>query len=91
MSQPMASAGLPQTGLRFFTVYGPWGRPDMAYYSFARAIAAGEPITRLRGWPLQRDFTYIDDIVAGVLGCLDRPPGRGCPRVLNMAITGANR
>ena len=42
--------GLPQTGLRFFTVYGPWGRPDMAYFSFAEAILAGEPITRLRGW-----------------------------------------
>ncbi len=66
--------GLPQTGLRFFTVYGPWGRPDMAYYSFARAIAAGEPITVYEGGRLKRDFTYIDDIVAGVLGALDRPP-----------------
>ena len=65
---------LPQTGLRFFTVYGPWGRPDMAYYSFARAIAAGEPITVYDGGRLRRDFTYIDDIVAGVLGCLDGPP-----------------
>ena len=66
--------GLPQTGLRFFTVYGPWGRPDMAYYSFARAIVAGEPITLYEGGTLRRDFTYIDDIVAGVVGCLDRPP-----------------
>ena len=66
--------GLPQTGLRFFTVYGPWGRPDMAYYSFARAIVAGEPITLYDGGTLRRDFTYIDDIVAGVVGCLDRPP-----------------
>ena len=68
--------GLPQTGLRFFTVYGPWGRPDMAYYSFASAIMAGEPITLYDGGRLRRDFTYIDDIVAGVVGCLDRPPRR---------------
>ena len=66
--------GLPQTGLRFFTVYGPWGRPDMAYYSFAKAIVSGEPITLYQGGTLRRDFTYIDDIVAGVVGCLDRPP-----------------
>ena len=74
--------GLPQTGLRFFTVYGPWGRPDMAYYSFARAIAAGEPITLYDDGRLKRDFTYIDDIVAGVVGCLEHPPSdarrRGC-------------
>jgi UDP-glucuronate 4-epimerase len=77
--------GLPQTGLRFFTVYGPWGRPDMAYYAFARAIAAGEPITAYDGGSLRRDFTYIDDIVAGVLGCLDRPPAGEVPvRVLNI-------
>ena len=66
--------GLPQTGLRFFTVYGPWGRPDMAYYLFARAIMAAEPITVFDGGTLRRDFTYIDDIVAGVVGALDRPP-----------------
>lgn len=77
--------GLPLTGLRFFTVYGPWGRPDMAYYGFARAIAAGEPITLYDGGRLKRDFTYIDDIVAGVLGALDRPPEEGPPsRVLNI-------
>jgi UDP-glucuronate 4-epimerase len=77
--------GLPQTGLRFFTVYGPWGRPDMAYYSFARCIVAGEPITLYDGGALRRDFTYIDDIVAGVLGCLDRPPDGPLPaRVLNI-------
>jgi len=76
---------LPQTGLRFFTVYGPWGRPDMAYYSFARAIVAGEPITVYDNGQLRRDFTYIDDIVAGVLGCLDRPPADDVPaRVLNI-------
>ena len=66
--------GLRQTGLRFFTVYGPWGRPDMAYWLFARAILAGEPITVFDGGTLRRDFTYIDDIVAGVVGALDRPP-----------------
>jgi UDP-glucuronate 4-epimerase len=66
---------IPQTGLRFFTVYGPWGRPDMAYYSFARAIVTGEPITLYDEGRLKRDFTYIDDIVAGVVGLLDRPPG----------------
>ena len=77
--------GLPQTGLRFFTVYGPWGRPDMAYYSFAKAIVAGEPITLYEGGDLRRDFTYIDDIVAGVVGCLDRPPEGILPaRVLNI-------
>jgi UDP-glucuronate 4-epimerase len=77
--------GLPQTGLRFFTVYGPWGRPDMAYYAFARAIAAGEPITAYDGGRLKRDFTYIDDIVSGVIGCLDRPPTGGVPvRILNI-------
>jgi len=66
--------GIPQTGLRFFTVYGPWGRPDMAYFSFAQAIMRGEPITVYDGGVLRRDFTFIDDIVAGVVGCLDRPP-----------------
>ncbi len=80
---------LPQTGLRFFTVYGPWGRPDMAYYSFARAIVERTPITLYDEGKLRRDFTYIDDIVAGVVGCLDRPPdttgSRGPPaRVLNI-------
>jgi UDP-glucuronate 4-epimerase len=77
--------GLPQTGLRFFTVYGPWGRPDMAYYGFARAILRGEPITVYDGGRPKRDFTYIDDIVAGVVGVLDRPPPHGeAPRVLNI-------
>jgi UDP-glucuronate 4-epimerase len=77
--------GIPQTGLRFFTVYGPWGRPDMAYYSFARAIVAGEPITLYDDGRLKRDFTYIDDIVRGVVGCLDRLPGADAPnRVLNI-------
>ncbi len=66
--------GLPVTGLRFFTVYGPWGRPDMAPMLFAKAILAGEPIKVFNHGQMQRDFTYIDDIVAGVLGTLDRPP-----------------
>lgn len=80
--------GLPQTGLRFFTVYGPWGRPDMAYFLFADAIVAGRPITVYEGGTLRRDFTYIDDIVEGVVGALHRPPtGEGglVPiRVLNI-------
>ncbi|KAG2580140.1 UDP-glucuronate 4-epimerase 6-like [Panicum virgatum] len=66
--------GLSITGLRFFTVYGPWGRPDMAYFSFARSIVAGEPITLFRaadGADARRDFTYIDDVVKGCLGALD--------------------
>lgn len=80
--------GLPQTGLRFFTVYGPWGRPDMAYFSFAEAILRGDPITVYDEGRLKRDFTYVDDVVAGVVGCLDRPPEKqpGAPpvRVLNI-------
>jgi UDP-glucuronate 4-epimerase len=77
--------GLRQTGLRFFTVYGPWGRPDMAYFSFARAIVAGEPITLYDGGRLKRDFTYVDDIVDGVVGCLAHPPMERVPaRVLNI-------
>jgi UDP-glucuronate 4-epimerase len=77
--------GLPQTGVRFFTVYGPWGRPDMAYFSFARAIMSGEPITLYDEGRLRRDFTYIDDIVAGVVGSLDRPPEDAhVPRLLNI-------
>jgi UDP-glucuronate 4-epimerase len=65
--------GLPATGLRFFTVYGPWGRPDMAPMLFARAILAGEPIKVFNQGRMQRDFTYIDDIVEGVVRCLDKP------------------
>jgi UDP-glucuronate 4-epimerase len=66
--------GLPTTGLRFFTVYGPWGRPDMAPMLFTRAILAGEPIKVFNHGQMRRDFTYIDDIVAGVVATLDRPP-----------------
>ena len=65
---------LPMTGLRFFTVYGPYGRPDMAYFLFTKAILAGEPIKVFNAGEMRRDFTYIDDIVAGVLAALDRPP-----------------
>jgi UDP-glucuronate 4-epimerase len=65
---------LPVTGLRFFTVYGPWGRPDMAAWIFTEAILAGRPIRVFNHGDMRRDFTYIDDIVAGVLGCLDHPP-----------------
>ena len=64
---------LPATGLRFFTVYGPWGRPDMAPMLFARAILAGEPIKVFNDGRMQRDFTYIDDIVEGVIRCCDKP------------------
>ena len=65
--------GLPATGQRFFTGYGPWGRPDMAPMLFARAIMAGEPIKVFNHGNMQRDFTYIDDIVEGVLRCCDKP------------------
>ncbi len=65
---------IPLTGLRFFTVYGPWGRPDMAPWLFTKAILAGEPIKVFNHGNMRRDFTYIDDIVAGVLACVDQPP-----------------
>ena len=65
---------IPLTGLRFFTVYGPWGRPDMAPWLFTKAILAGEPIKVFNHGKMQRDFTYIDDIVAGVLACSEKPP-----------------
>jgi UDP-glucuronate 4-epimerase len=65
--------GIPSTGLRFFTVYGPWGRPDMAAFIFTRAILAGEPIPVFNDGEMSRDFTYIDDIVAGVVRALERP------------------
>jgi UDP-glucuronate 4-epimerase len=72
---------LPVTGLRFFTVYGPWGRPDMALYSFTRRILAGQPIDVYNRGQMERDFTYVDDITAGVLAALDRPLG---DEVLNL-------
>ena len=64
----------PQTGLRFFTVYGPWGRPDMAVYLFCKLISEGKPISVFNEGDMQRDFTYIDDIVSGVIAALDTPP-----------------
>lgn len=79
---------LPMTGLRFFTVYGPWGRPDMAPIIFTRKILAGEPIPVFNNGDMRRDFTFIDDIVAGVLACLDSPaePVDGAPphRIYNI-------
>jgi UDP-glucuronate 4-epimerase len=66
--------GIPATGLRFFTVYGPWGRPDMSLFKFTRAILAGEPIDLYNNGKMRRDFTYIDDIVTGLLKVSDRIP-----------------
>ena len=75
MSETYASLyRLPQTGLRFFTVYGPWGRPDMAMWIFTKALYAGEPLPLFNRGEMRRDFTYIDDIVRGVIACLDSPP-----------------
>jgi UDP-glucuronate 4-epimerase len=79
--------GIRQTGLRFFTVYGPWGRPDMALYIFTKAILEGRPLPVFNHGDMKRDFTYIDDIVAGVLAAADTPPavGNGAPhRVYNI-------
>ena len=68
--------GIPLTGLRFFTVYGPMGRPDMAYFKFAKKIMAGEPIQIYNHGDMKRDFTYIDDIVTGVENILCNPPAQ---------------
>jgi len=76
--------GMPQSGLRFFTVYGPWGRPDMAYFSFTQKILAGEPIEVFGEGQMARDFTYIDDIVTGVVAALDHPPKSGGHEVFNI-------
>ncbi len=69
--------GMPATGLRFFTVYGPWGRPDMAYFSFTKKILAGAPLQIFNGGEMERDFTYIDDIVEGVARVIRKPPAAG--------------
>ncbi|WP_201632276.1 MULTISPECIES: NAD-dependent epimerase [Psychrobacter] len=66
--------GIPTTGLRFFTVYGPYGRPDMAYFSFTKKILAGEPIDVFNNGIMQRDFTYIDDIIQGIMRIMEKPP-----------------
>ena len=68
---------LPATGLRFFTVYGPWGRPDMALFKFTKGILEGQPIPVYNRGQMVRDFTYVDDIVEGVIRVLDQPPGKG--------------
>jgi len=72
--------GIPATGLRFFTVYGPWGRPDMAPMLFAKAISRGESIKVFNGGDMLRDFTYVDDIVEGVVRVLDNPPAESLER-----------
>jgi UDP-glucuronate 4-epimerase len=66
--------GIPCTGLRFFTVYGPWGRPDMALFKFTKGILAGEPIPVFNEGKMVRDFTYVEDIVEGIVRVIDRPP-----------------
>lgn len=76
--------GLKATGLRYFTVYGPWGRPDMSPYIFARAIHEGRTIPLYHHGKLKRDFTYIDDIAAGTLAALDRPPETAGHRLYNL-------
>lgn len=73
---------IPATGLRFFTVYGPWGRPDMSAYIFTRAIFEGRPITIFNHGDMKRDFTYVDDIAAGVIAALDRPATGTPPHAL---------
>lgn len=79
---------MPQTGLRFFTVYGPWGRPDMALYSFTKNILDGKPIEVFNGGEMKRDFTYIDDIVSGVIASLNTPPEGDVPhRLFNLGNT----
>ncbi len=75
---------IPQVGLRFFSVYGPWGRPDMAYWLFTEAILAGRPIKVFNDGNMQRDFTYVDDVVAGILAVADAPPGGPRHRVYNI-------
>ena len=78
---------IPLTGLRFFTVYGPWGRPDMAPWLFTEAILAGRPIKVFNNGDMRRDFTYIDDVVDGVIAAVDRPPvdkGEAPHRVYNI-------
>lgn len=85
LSQSYAALyGFPQSGLRFFTVYGPWGRPDMAYYGFTEKMLKGEPIDVYGEGRMARDFTFIDDIVDGILGVLDHPPAQGGHEVYNI-------
>ncbi len=81
--------GLPMTGLRFFTVYGPWGRPDMAMFKFTKAIVEGQPIQLYNYGQMERDFTYIDDIVEGVMRVLAQPPEAAAPESDNPALAPA--
>jgi len=74
---------IPCTGLRFFTVYGPYGRPDMAYYSFSKAISEGVPIDVFNNGEMERDFTYIDDIVSGIIALISKPPPPQSNRITN--------
>ena len=78
--------GLPQTGLRFFTVYGPWGRPDMAYWIFTQAMLEGKPIRVFNDGEMWRDFTYVDDVVRAIVAVLDKPPVKDVPpnRIYNV-------
>jgi len=76
--------GFPMSALRFFTVYGPWGRPDMAYFGFTQKIFAGQPIEVYGEGRMARDFTYIDDIVDGIVGVLDHPPVGGKHEIYNI-------
>jgi len=83
--------GIAQTGLRFFTVYGPWGRPDMAYWLFTEAMLAGRPIRVFNGGEMWRDFTYVDDVVDAVVAVLDRPPVAGEDAPARVYNVGNNR
>lgn len=85
---------IPTTGLRFFTVYGPYGRPDMAYFSFTNKLIKGETIQIFNNGDMKRDFTYIDDIVQGIVNMLDHPPaddGQGCPAPARVYNIGNNK
>lgn len=75
--------GLPVTGLRFFTVYGPWGRPDMAYFKFVKAISEGQPIQVYNYGQMQRDFTYIDDVVEGIVRVMHQPPQQPLSQIMS--------
>jgi UDP-glucuronate 4-epimerase len=83
--------GVPTTSLRFFTVYGPWGRPDMAYYQFTRDILAGRPIRLFNHGRMVRDFTYIDDVVEGLVRVTDLPPGAGAMEQSAQASPGTSQ
>lgn len=83
--------GIPQTGLRYFTVYGPWGRPDMAYWLFTEAMLKGKPIRVFNDGNMWRDFTYVDDIVRGTVAALDHPPQAGMGALHRIYNIGHNK